>query len=87
MFASFFVGAVIATIPAGWLSDTHDTKLIVTISICFTTVGCFLSPITAMKGGYIGLVVLRFIMGLFGQVRHKVWKLSNVLKIRLIFSL
>lgn len=68
MFSAFFVGALIATLPAGWLADRYNPKMMVTISICFTSAGCFLSPITAIEGNYIGLVILRFIMGFFGQV-------------------
>lgn len=68
MFSAFFIGGLITTLPAGWLADRYDPKTLVTVSITLSTLGCFLSPITAQTGGYIGLVVLRFIMGLFGQV-------------------
>lgn len=68
MFSALFIGGLLATLPAGWLADRYDPKTLVSVGILATTVGCFLSPVTAQKGGYVGLIVLRLLMGLFGQV-------------------
>lgn len=69
MFSALFVGGLISVLPSGLLSDKYSPKMMVTVGLLCGTVGCYLTPVTAYHGGYVGVIILRLVMGLLGEVK------------------
>ncbi|KAH8339364.1 hypothetical protein KR074_006208 [Drosophila pseudoananassae] len=62
--SSFFYGYVITQIPFGFLIKYYGAKHFLGWGMLINSLSAFLVPISARKGGYIGLCVVRFIQGL-----------------------
>lgn len=62
-------GGILTVIPAGFLADRYSPKLIVTASLSLSFIGCMLTHVTAIYLKLWGIFVVRFLMGLMGQVR------------------
>lgn len=69
LFAAIFWGGLISGFPAGWLADRYGPKNLVLLSVLSNILGSVLSPVSADRGGYAALFVVRFIMGV-GQGIH-----------------
>lgn len=62
--ASFFYGYVVTQIPFGFLIKSYGAKHFLGWGMMINSVVAFVVPISARKGGYIALCVVRFIQGL-----------------------
>ncbi|KAH8386997.1 hypothetical protein KR093_003993 [Drosophila rubida] len=62
--ACFFYGYVVTQIPFGFLINTYGAKHFLGWGMMINSVVAFFVPISARKGGYMALCVVRFIQGL-----------------------
>lgn len=62
--ASFFYGYVLTQIPFGFLIKNYGSKHFLGWGMMINSLAAFLVPISARKGGYMALCVVRFIQGL-----------------------
>lgn len=79
LFSALNIGGLISAIPAGWMADRYDPKTLVFVSMIMMTAGSLLSPVTAVHGGFVGFLILRLIMGLFGQVDSSFYEATELL--------
>ena len=62
IFSAFVLAAAIGQIPAGWLTDRIGPRRTLTACVSLWSLATLL---TAAAGGFVGLVVVRFVTGLF----------------------
>ncbi len=62
IFSAFVLAAAIGQIPAGWLTDRIGPRRTLTACVSLWSLATLL---TAAAGGFVGLVVVRFLTGLF----------------------
>ena len=56
-------GGLFSCFPAGWLSDRYGPKNLLFLNLLVNLAGVALTPLTAVKTGYIGMFALRCIIG------------------------
>ncbi|XP_055299422.1 sialin-like [Sitodiplosis mosellana] len=62
--SSFYIGYVITHIPGGILAEKFGGKWTLSLGILSTAIFTILTPIAAVHGGFIAVIVLRILMGL-----------------------
>ncbi len=67
VFSALGWGGMLSAIPSGWLADRYGPKNLLFANGVVNVIGVLLTPITALRGGFLALFVLRFIIGA-GQV-------------------
>ncbi len=72
-----FWGGLCTGIFSGWAADRYGPKLLLLIATVIHVIGSMISPIAAVHTGYIGLTIVRFIMG-FGQVNLNIYRYDNM---------
>src|SRR4051794_20972397 len=68
LFSAIYWGGVISGLPAGWLANRYSPKFIVLGCFALLMAGCMLSPLAAVESGVAPMFVIRFVMGVGGQV-------------------
>ena len=64
--SSFYWGYVVNHIPGGIIADRYGGKHTLGIGILLTAIFTLLTPVTVVLGDYLGLIILRVLMG-FGE--------------------
>lgn len=62
--SSFYIGYVFTHIPGGLIAERYGGKWTLSLGILSTAIFTLLTPIVAINGGSIALIILRILMGL-----------------------
>ena len=67
LFAAISWCGIVFGLPAGFLADRYGAKNLLFICVVTNIAGTLLTPVTAINVGYMGVFVLRCLIGI-GQV-------------------